>query len=360
MSKVGRLPQEPPRKPGNKPWINLRCGCGRLNFEPTDWNTSWGSKKHSRYQLNHTCCQLLTAPPKPTGSLALDQAVTHLWREGIDPNLVQLPPSEHRLRTKDSKAALLFGSVGALLPSIGVGNGFVVEALQSIQRAADGGKLPGVFQLVFGRGSAPFLDASKGKFHRFDGSHDPLNALPTGIRELGLVRGSLEVSQHLLTDAFGVTGIPLPGSHALAGHLDQGTLSRYAALRLSDVAASGTTSLLLWLYFEKEQISESSMRRPQMALLAHSTCLAATFLSTALLGIGAAARSSLNYVSIGSMLHSYWQVRKMTAQLMESNQKRFRAMVARMASVDAHKNKQLNISQIDTEVREAVLLLDRI
>lgn len=293
-----------------------------------------------------------------TGSVEVDDALEFLWSEGINPNQVTLPPSEHQLLAKDSQAALLFGGIGALFPVLGAGRGLVIEALQSIQRVADGGKLPGIFQVVFGRGSAPFLDASKGKFHRFDGSHDLLNALPNGIMKLGLVRGSLEVSQHLLTDAFGVTGIPIPGSHALAGHLDPGILSRYAAFRLSDVAASGTTSFLLWLYFKQENIPESSMRRSQMALLAHSTCLAATFLSTALLGFAAAVRSHLNFVSLGAMIQNYWKVRQMTTQLQASNDARFRALAESIAALKAGLDKPLDLAQTETEARAAARLLD--
>lgn len=277
-----------------------------------------------------------TLPPSESDWTSLrSEAVIALRAEGIEPTSVRLPASEHRLDVIDIAAALAFGALGALTPSLGSRRGLVGDWLAVIQRAADTEHLPGLIQGIFGRHPAPFMDSgASGMYHRFCDGHDLLSALPRGASTLGWVRGPIEVFQHLLTDSFGATGVPLPGSDGigravanLAGVssindlLSPRDLSRYAAVRTSDAVATGATSLLLSLYMSVRGIPEGSMRRPKLGVLAHGLCL---------VGVAACAavprlmhlvpyRSHVNYVSLMALGKNAWAWRDLTEKLTAEN-----------------------------------------
>lgn len=290
--------------------------------------------------------------PAGVGWAALrDEAALALKAEGIEASGVRLPASEHRLDAADVAAALAFGALGALTPSLGSRRGLVGDAFAEVQRAADTECLPGLLQSVFGRHPAPFMDAgASGIYHRFCDGHDLISALPVGVSTLGWVRGPLQVFQHLLTDSFGATGIPLPGSDLVGSSvarvagvssikdlISPRDLSRYASLRMSDGVASGVTSLLLWIYTKVRGIPEGSMRRPKLGVLAHGLCLvgvAACAATPALMHL-VPFRSHINYVSLAAVAKNAWAWRGLTTKLTADNNADFERIRIGCAELEA-------------------------
>lgn len=280
-----------------------------------------------------------------------DEAVLALKGEGLNPSGVRLPASEHRLDAIDIAAALAFGALGALVPSLGSRRGFIGDAFSGIQRAADTERLPALLQGVFGRHPAPFMDAgASGIYHRFCDGHDLLSALPVGVSKLGLVQGPIQVFQHLLTDSFGATGIPLPGSDIIGGAvarvagvssinelISPRDLSRYAALRMSDGVATSVTSLLLWLYIKARRIPEGSIRRPKLGVLAHGLCVVGIAGCAAVPGLAHLVpfRSHLNYVSLVALAKNVWTWRGLTAELNAENDRDFERIRIGSAELEA-------------------------
>jgi hypothetical protein len=264
-----------------------------------------------------------------------EEAAAALFAEGIQPSTVTLPRSAHELDIADVVAALSFGAIGAIIPSLGSRRGSVQDAFHGIQQAADTERLPRLLQRVFGRHPAPFMDTgASGMYHRFCDGHDLLTALPAGVAKLGWVSGPLQVFQHLLTDSFGSTGIPLPGTDligqavarvasvsSITDLISPKDLSRYASLRMSDAVASSVTGFLLWLYSLARGIPENSMRRPKLGVLAHGLCLVgvAAFAATPGLAHMVPFRSHLNYVSLVAMSKHAWSWRSLTRSLAIQN-----------------------------------------
>jgi hypothetical protein len=291
--------------------------------------------------------------PTTTGnwSALCDGAALALETEGIEPSCVRLPASAHRLDAIDIAAALTFGALGALTPSLGSRRGLVGDAFREIQRAADSDRLPGVVQAVFGRHPAPFMDAgASGVYHRFCDGHDLLSAVPAGVANLGCIRGPLQVFQHLLTDSFGATGIPLPGSDALGSAIARiagvssindlvspRDLSRYASLRMSDGVAAGATSLLLRLYVNGRTIPEGSMRRQKLGVLAHGLCLLGIAATAAIPGMGHLVpfRSHVNYMSLAALVKNAWAWQGLVAKLVEQNDTDFERLRGSIAKLEA-------------------------
>ena len=287
----------------------------------------------------------------PTGSSWATlhaEASLALKAEGIDPAGVRLPPSEHRLDVIDVAAAVVFGALGALAPSLGSRRGLVGDAFGDIQRAADTERLPSLVQSLFGRHPAPFMDTgASGIYHRFCDGHDLLSALPVGVSALGWVRGPMQVFQHLLTDSFGATGIPLPGSDVVGSTIARVAgvssindlisprdLSRYASLRMSDGVATGVTALLLWIYTKARKIPEGSMRRPKLGVLAHGLCLVGVAAAAAIPGLMHLVpfRSHINYVSLLALAKNAWAWHGQTVQLSAENDADFERI--RIGSVE--------------------------
>jgi hypothetical protein len=279
----------------------------------------------------------------PTATLEWAQlrqeAFAALLAEGIEPSTVALPRSAHELDVTDVAAALSFGAIGALVPSLGSRRGAVQEAFRQVQRTADSEHLPALVQGVFGRHPAAFMDSgASGMYHRFCDGHDLLTALPLGVAKLGLVRGPIQVFQHLLTDSFGSTGIPLPGTDLIGQAIARVAgvsnitdlisakdLSRYASFRMSDAVASSATSFLLWAYGLSRGIPEGSMRKPKLGLLAHGLCLVGVAACAATPGLGHLVpfRSHLNYVSLIAMSKHAWTWRSLANSLAAENDATF-------------------------------------
>lgn len=296
---------------------------------------------------------VLAAPGAPTRtdwSKVRDAAALSLRAVGVDPAGVRLPPSEHALDALDVAGALTFGALGALTPSLGSRRGLVGDAFTEIQRAADTERLPHVVQAVFGRHPAPFMDAgASGIYHRFCDGHDLVAALPAAASKLGWVRGPVQVFQHLLTDSFGATGIPLPGSSIVgsavarvAGVANIGDLisprdlSRYAALRMSDGVATGVTSLLLAIYANARGISEGSPRRAKLGVLAHGLCLVGVAACASVPGLMHLVpfRSHINYVSLVALAKNVWAWRGLAAKLAAQNDADFELIRARLTQLE--------------------------
>lgn len=301
-----------------------------------------------------------------------EEAATALLAEGIQPSTVTLPRSAHELDAVDVAAALFVGAVGALVPSLGSRRGSVQEAFHGVQRAADSQRLPGLLQGVFGRHPAPFMDTgASGMYHRFCDGHDLLTALPVGVAKLGWVNGPLQVFQHLLTDSFGSTGIPLPGTDlmgqavariagvsSLTDLISPRDLSRYASFRMSDAVASSVTGFLLWLYSLARGIPKGSMRRPKIGVLAHGLCLVGVAACAATPGLGHIVpfRSHLNYVSLVAMSKHAWSWRSLARSLAAQNDVDFERIMAGTRELEAF-HTQLEPSTAHAEFRSAAKML---
>jgi hypothetical protein len=240
------------------------------------------------------------------------------------------------LETFDIVAALVFGALGAITPSLGSERGTINDAFNSIQKSADSNNLPNMIQTLFGGDKpAAFMDGgASGIYHRFVHGHDVFWAIPTGIQELGLIKGTLEVVQHLLRDSFGSTGIPMPGStiigESIAQFLGSGSindifsprdLSRYSSFRMTDVAATGTVALLLWLYRKIRKIDSDSIRFVKMAIIAHSLCFCGLAVAALIPGLNAMIpyRSHLNYVSLTAVLYNTYRLFRLSSELSDKN-----------------------------------------
>ena len=168
-------------------------------------------------------------------------------------------------------------------------------------------------------------DGASGTYHRFKDGHDLINAIPEGIKHHGFVNGILQVFQHLLRDSFGKTGIPLPGSTSLGDTIAKSIgqeggitnlikprdLSRYAGLRMTDIAATGSTSLMLWGYRKFKKYESDSIQAHKLSIISHGVCFFAVAAMTSL-GVmplqNASGRSFLNHVSLVAMLKSSIQL----------------------------------------------------
>lgn len=122
----------------------------------------------------------------------------------------------------------------------------------------------------------------KGTYHRFrpDGKHDLLNlsGLITSIEQFGILKGTLKYIIHLSLDCCSQTGLPVPGTTnflywvrktfgmKLFSLKDQ---SKFAAIRMGDIAQAGVTSGILALYCHYDKVPKDSLRNPQLSILSH-------------------------------------------------------------------------------------------
>jgi hypothetical protein len=294
-------------------------------------------------------------PPQyeqPVGSLswsdAFRDARANLIDAGIDPDSVKLVFPD-ALSVGDVAAAIGIGALGAVTPSLG-GESSVRDGLNQLQKAADKGGLPDAVQMLFGTETpAAFMDAgAAGPYHRFVHGHDLFWALPEGIKSLGILPGISQVFQHLLRDVCGLTGIPLPGSTMFAESIAANMgielrelvsprdLSRYTGLRMTDVAATGTTSLLLWVYGKLRGIEGGSIRAAKLGILAHGFCFAGIAVASLIPGLAAVAahRSHLNYVSLVALAKNGLALSRATRTLRRENARRFDALEAGLRELE--------------------------
>lgn len=289
---------------------------------------------------------------QPVGSLswrdAFRDARATLIDAGIDPDSVKLVVPD-ALSVGDVAAAIGIGALGAVTPSLG-GESSVRDGLNQLQKAADKGGLPDAVQMLFGTETpAAFMDAgAAGPYHRFVHGHDLFWALPEGIKSLGILPGISQVFQHLLRDVCGLTGIPLPGSTMFAESIAANMgielrelvsprdLSRYTGLRMTDVAATGTTSLLLWVYGKLRGIEGGSIRAAKLGILAHGFCFAGIAVASLIPGLAAVAahRSHLNYVSLVALAKNGLALSRATRTLRRENARRFDALEAGLRELE--------------------------
>jgi hypothetical protein len=267
----------------------------------------------------------------------VNEARAKLRQEGIDPDEIKLKETGE-LTKLDVAASVAIGVLSAWIPSIKFGqHGSLVDQFDKIEALADKNQLPGVIQSIFGDGKpAAFMDGgASGPLHRFADGHDLVTA-PEGIKQLGLVQGIIQVFQHLLRDSFGKTGIPLPGSTTIGdsiastlGHeggitdiIRPRDLSRYTGVRMTDVAATGSTSLMLWGYRKFRKYDAGSIQDCKLAIISHGVCFLAVA-SMAQMGIKLPHRSFLNHVSLLAMMKNViqlWRInRDMTKRIAKMN-----------------------------------------
>lgn len=233
---------------------------------------------------------------KPTNDW--DELITkcsnYLREEGIEPENLSLPPTEHDLTKKDILFSFIIATLVIILPSFGEGEGEgqkrkmgkIKYRLDQLQKDADKGKISKGLKLIFGNDSvAEFMDSGhKGTYHRYLSGHDLLSAFPKGVKE-GKV---IEVFQHLLRDSCGVTGIPAIGSteflnmvaklnnkeniDSLIKSIDgisHKDISQYTGVRMEDIGGSLSASVFLFGYNKLNKIPKHSMRKEKMAIITH-------------------------------------------------------------------------------------------
>jgi hypothetical protein len=309
----------------------------------------------------------------PDWPAVLAEAEACVRGAGEEPDALRLPPSTHGLDAADVVAALGIGVLGAAIPSLGSRGGLIQDGFKKIQDWADANKLPAFIQAIFGRKPAAFMDeGASGVYHRFLAGHDLVTALPKAIRTLGWLRGPVEVFQHLLTDTFGRTGIPLPGSTtiaaAIANHVGMKSLSdlisgknlsRYFGLRMTDVVATGTTSLLLWGYGKVRGVPEGSLRRPKLSLLGHGITFLAVAAMTAVPGLRLAFpfRSHLNYVSLVAMAKNAWQLHCGLARIGAAQDELEAVLQGSVDTLARVRAGLADVSRLEAELQRASLLL---
>ena len=217
----------------------------------------------------------------------------------------------HQLQPADAAFALGAGVLSALMPSIRINDNQTSNLASWLHENQDG-KLRTGLESILGPSESLAIDNVFGGLHRFtrdqsgilqhDALHQFLSAI--GNPALGLPHLKRALS-HLVVDAFGATGIPLPvTNYALntADFFDLPTpnakeLSRLAAFRHADWMSSGTTSMLLFAYEVFRDVPSDSFRRYKIAILAHYACAMTVFAVAPFFPRLAARRSQVNYVS---------------------------------------------------------------
>ena len=232
-----------------------------------------------------------------------------LRANGLDPEKLDLPKGSHSLDATDVGAAIAFGIIGALAPSISV-TGKRADTVASAFQQAQDGRLKDIVESAMGSTESELIDSMPGQLHRFaDHSHDLARVAFDGLSANPATRVSaVRLVAHLVVDAFGATGIPLPGSTYVRewmGLLDPTDSrvsrlhSKLAAYRHTDLLGAGVTSMGIAVYGWWREIPGGSLRRPKVGIIAHGTCAYAITALAAVNPAFAARRSMLNWASAG-------------------------------------------------------------
>lgn len=277
-------------------------------------------KEKINVESNNTDSKVSLEKPTNNWDDLITKCSDYLREEGIEPENLTLPPTEHDLTKRDILFAFIIATIVIILPSLGEGEGKgqkrkmgkIKYKLDQLQKNADKGKIDEfkidkfkvgkleideielgkgkfgeVLKLIFGdeKKVAEFMDfGPKGAYHRYLSGHDLLTAFPKGIKESKVI----EVFQHLLRDSCGATGIPAIGSTVFLnmvaklnnkenidsliksldgiGHKD---ISQYTGVRMEDIGGSLSASLLLFGYNKLNKIPKHSMRKEKMAIITH-------------------------------------------------------------------------------------------
>lgn len=220
-------------------------------------------------------------------------------------------------------SGLAIGMLGAILPSVSLGEdgASVRDMMQSNQ---DGLIKDGVELLLRTSSAAPMMDVAGGSLHRFASGGSSHDLLPLLVKSMAQAFGvpqavaepALRILAHLIIDAFGATGIPVPGSSYLMGFIEQlfgeavgpKMHSRLGSFRWSDLISTGSTSALLFLHSRLRGLEEIDNRL--VATIAHGTT------TVAILGLAqsgflhvAARRSLINYSSAALFVKNALQLK---------------------------------------------------
>ncbi|MEZ7892679.1 MAG: hypothetical protein QMC67_13120 [Candidatus Wallbacteria bacterium] len=307
-----------------------------------------------------------------------EQSKNKLAEYSIKPDDIKLKPVIDTLNKTDLLAAFLIGVVSAFLPSIGPQDNNISKQLNDVQKLADSGKLPGFIQNIFGGNSDLIMDSTKagGAFHRFIEGHDILSILPEMVSEYGCISGVFRTFQHLLTDSFGRTGIPIPGTNLFGDYIAKilgqknvtdiispASLSHYSAFRMDDAVSTGATELLLWGYHKYNKTSECSLKKAQMGIIAHGVTTLAVLIAAHTIP-GAAMtlrwRSWVNYTSLTALLKYCWNLNSAIIKLDKENDKDFKKIMNNLSELKALRNDSYNTSKylfLAANVENSVSLL---
>lgn len=227
---------------------------------------------------------------------------------GVDPDLITLEQGTHFLDATDVGAAIAIGIVGALVPSWSPTGSHTGNVAGAFQRNQDHG-IKHAVDSILGETGSSLIDSLPGQLHRFsDHSHDLAILLEGTGKVSGFGLNALMLLRHLFVDAFGATGVPLPGSTYIRewlGLFDPSDSraarlhSRLAAYRHTDLVATLTTSAGLALYGWWREIPEGSLRRPKLGVIAHGITACAVGMLASVNPLIAARRSMVNWVSVG-------------------------------------------------------------
>ena len=263
----------------------------------------------------------------------LEEAKKELEIEGIDPKKISI--NHNSIQKDDLIWALLFGVLGAIVPSIGGRHKSPTKLFDNIEAAADKGSLPNLIQNIFGEGSpASFLDNAGGPYHRYKDPHDLFLALKEGV-SMGLpVNKFIEIFQHLLRDSFGITGIPMPGSkyfgdmfatwlgnNEITDIINISNYSRYASFRMTDALSTGTTGLLNFMYRKYHKIERNDSRFVVFSTISYGVNFLTTISVFLVPGLRSKfpERSRINYATLTAIIYNVIKLHSINKDLQQIN-----------------------------------------
>lgn len=230
--------------------------------------------------------------------------------------------SPHFLSPADVSVALGIGMLSAVLPSLSI-FGEKTSLRDLFHENQNGAIKDGIEKIMATDSASIAIDGTSGALHRFalddNHAHDLLGAIFSPIEGVGFKQRFA----HLLIDAFGATGVPLPGSTYLRQALHEVFTvsvpdkihSRLAAYRHTDLASTGLTSALLWIFFQLQSIGPDSLRYPKISLISHGTCVATIAAIVPYFPKLAARRSWINYTSLVMVVRHLASINAMDNQL---------------------------------------------
>lgn len=268
---------------------------------------------------------------------AIESAEKVLKQHGIDSEAIPSGIPYHQLTKMDMAFAFGCGIAAAIAPNIRVHcSEDQTSSLTSWIHENQNGEIKKLVEDIFGGGKSEVIDSVTGRFHRFvqdsggNLQHDPFFQIASALGgPINLViPGIRKAASHLLVDACGDTGIPLPGSHYLLNFLDflelnqfdSQELSKFLSLRHTDAVATGLTSSFLFLYDWIGKVPSDSLRRCKMGIIAHGVCSVSIFALASFTPHLAARRSHLNYISASLFLKNCYLLKNGSTKLEEQGE----------------------------------------
>ena len=257
-----------------------------------------------------------------------------LIERGIDPDKIPVGLPYHQLDMLDVTVAVGIGMAAALVPSIDF-QGDSPRNLAGIFRVEQDKSLRDFIEGTLKvDSSSSIMDSLGGGLHRFaqdaDGklSHDLFSDFLASLSPNNSAVPFKTKIAHLLIDAFGATGIPIPGTEAIlktldffeAGSPSPRELSRYFAYRHTDAVGTGVTSFLLALYEFIRKVPKDSFRPHKLGIIAHGTCAGSICALAPIFPHLAARRSLVNYTSAAMFLKNCYQLHSMARSLRKKSE----------------------------------------